>query len=136
MVRKYIIHNVFRYQVYEHIARLQELVDTLSKLGVDEHEYAYLKSLVLFSVDHVAPGSLSVTERSLVLLGQRKATVELRQYLQQQHDNNIDRLSQLLLTLLTVRTLQPQVIRRFLCIVSSYLLLMHPKHVLCIFVLI
>lgn len=94
--------------MYEHIARLQDLVDTLTKLAVDEHEYAYLKSLVLFSVDHVAPGSLNSGERALVLLGQRKATVELRQYLQQQ-DTGMDRLSQLLLTLLTVRTLQPQV---------------------------
>lgn len=95
--------------MYKHIARLQELVDTLSKLELDEHEYAYMKTLVLFSLDHVTPGTLNSSERALVLAGQRKASAELRQHVQQAHASDADRLAQLLLSLLTVRTLQPQV---------------------------
>ena len=91
------------------MARLQEIVDTLRQLGVDETEYAYLKTLVLFTVDHITPGSLGTLERSSILLSQRKASIELRQYVVKTQASDVDRLTQLLLTLLTVRTLKPQV---------------------------
>ncbi|KAF2361071.1 Zinc finger nuclear hormone receptor-type [Trinorchestia longiramus] len=98
-------------EVYEHIARLQELVNTLTSMSLDEHEYAYLKALVLFSVDHVSPGSLSPSERLAVLRGQRKASCELRQHVvgSSSQPEAVDRLAQLLLALLTVRKLQPQI---------------------------
>lgn len=36
-------------QVTEHVLQLQDYVNTMSKLQVDEHEYAYLKAIALFS---------------------------------------------------------------------------------------
>merc|ERR1712179_333798 len=36
-------------QVSDHISRLQDFVSAMSKLQPDEHEYAYLKTLVLFA---------------------------------------------------------------------------------------
>ncbi|KAA0203540.1 HR78 [Hyalella azteca] len=98
-------------EVYEHIARLQELVTTLNKMSLDEHEYAYLKALVLFSLDHVSPGSLTPSERAAVVRGQHKATSELRQHVvsDSSQAQAIERLAQLLLCLLTVRKLQPQI---------------------------
>jgi hypothetical protein len=37
-------------QVTDHICRLQEYVNGMARLQVDEHEYAYLKAITLFSV--------------------------------------------------------------------------------------
>lgn len=36
-------------QVTDHICKLQDFVNSMLRLQVDEHEYAYLKSIVLFS---------------------------------------------------------------------------------------
>lgn len=36
------------FQVSEHISRLQDFVAAMTKLQPDEHEYAYLKTIVLF----------------------------------------------------------------------------------------
>ena len=36
-------------QVTDHICRLQEYVNGMARLQVDEHEYAYLKAITLFS---------------------------------------------------------------------------------------
>lgn len=36
-------------QVTEHICKLQEYVNGMARLQVDEHEYAYLKAITLFS---------------------------------------------------------------------------------------
>jgi hypothetical protein len=36
-------------QVTEHVLQLQDYVNTMSKLQVDEHEYAYLKAIALCS---------------------------------------------------------------------------------------
>lgn len=33
----------------EHVLQLQDYVNTMAKLQVDEHEYAYLKAIALFS---------------------------------------------------------------------------------------
>lgn len=40
-------------QVTDHICKLQDFVNSMLRLQVDEHEYAYLKAIVLFS-----PGEL------------------------------------------------------------------------------
>uniref|UniRef100_T1JEZ0 NR LBD domain-containing protein n=1 Tax=Strigamia maritima TaxID=126957 RepID=T1JEZ0_STRMM len=48
-------------QVTEHICKLQDYVNMMLRLQVDEHEYAYLKAIVLFSPDHPSlPGSRQV----------------------------------------------------------------------------
>jgi hypothetical protein len=36
-------------QVTDHICRLQEYVNGMARMQVDEHEYAYLKAITLFS---------------------------------------------------------------------------------------
>lgn len=36
-------------QVTDHICKLQDFVNSMLRLQVDEHEYAYLKAIVLFS---------------------------------------------------------------------------------------
>ena len=37
------------FQVTEHVLQLQDYVNTMAKLQVDEQEYAYLKTIALFS---------------------------------------------------------------------------------------
>jgi hypothetical protein len=36
-------------QVTDHICKLQEYVNGMARLQLDEHEYAYLKAITLFS---------------------------------------------------------------------------------------
>jgi len=55
-------HERFK-EVYEHITRLQQITDTLSQYKLDQTEYAYLKALVLFSIDHVSPSQIDRNER-------------------------------------------------------------------------
>lgn len=38
-------------QVTDHIVKLQDFVTTMTRLHVNEHEYAYLKAITLFSAD-------------------------------------------------------------------------------------
>lgn len=38
-------------QVTDHIVKLQDFVTTMNRLHVNEHEYAYLKAVSLFSAD-------------------------------------------------------------------------------------
>ena len=42
----------------EHIWKLQEFVTTTSKLDVDQTEFAYLKTIVLFSPGNLILGSV------------------------------------------------------------------------------
>jgi Ligand-binding domain of nuclear hormone receptor len=42
-------NEMLSFQVTEHVLQLQDYVNTMSKLQVDEHEYAYLKAIALFS---------------------------------------------------------------------------------------
>lgn len=49
IVYKCIFHDCTFPQVTEHVLQLQDYVNTMSKLQVDEHEYAYLKAIALFS---------------------------------------------------------------------------------------
>lgn len=43
------ILNIWSFQVTEHVLQLQDYVNTMAKLQVDEQEYAYLKTIALFS---------------------------------------------------------------------------------------
>lgn len=38
-------------QVTDHIVKLQDYVNAMNRLHVDEHEYAYLKAITLFSAE-------------------------------------------------------------------------------------
>ncbi|KAL7632552.1 UNVERIFIED_CONTAM: hypothetical protein RMT77_017119 [Armadillidium vulgare] len=91
-------------QVSEHITRLQDFVAALSKLQIDEHEFAYLKVLSLFSSDNVQHSKRNVIERL-----QEKAAQELRNHIEDHYPNPCDRFSRILLKLPQLRTLQPQV---------------------------
>lgn len=91
-------------QVTDHIFKLQEYVGTMLRLQVDEHEYAYLKAIVLFSPDHP-----SLTSARQVEKFQDKAYRELRSYIGQTFPDNHDRFPKLLLRLPTLRSLQPAI---------------------------
>ncbi|XP_071442672.1 nuclear receptor subfamily 2 group C member 2 isoform X2 [Hetaerina americana] len=91
-------------QVTDHICKLQEYVNGMTRLQVDEHEYAYLKAIILFSADH--PG---LPGRRQVDKFQEKAFQELRSYANQSFPEDGDRFPRLLLRLLPLRTLQPNV---------------------------
>ncbi|KAJ9574903.1 hypothetical protein L9F63_007922, partial [Diploptera punctata] len=91
-------------QVTDHICKLQEYVNGMARLQVDEHEYAYLKAITLFSADH--PGLLA---RRQVEKFQEKAFQELRSYVSQTFPEDRDRFPRLLLRLPPLRALQPQV---------------------------
>ena len=67
-------------QVTEHICQLQDFVNTFQKLGVDSREYAYLKSIVLFSPENVGAARGSLNSRQIERF-QEMAAGELRQYL-------------------------------------------------------
>ncbi|XP_046630589.1 orphan steroid hormone receptor 2-like isoform X2 [Daphnia pulicaria] len=88
--------------VTEHVLQLQDYVNTMSKLQVDEHEYAYLKAIALFSPDHAGSTGRQV-ERF-----QDKAVKELRTYVTQTWNEEAeDRFPRLLLRLPPLRSLQP-----------------------------
>ncbi|KDR17183.1 Nuclear receptor subfamily 2 group C member 2, partial [Zootermopsis nevadensis] len=91
-------------QVTDHICKLQEYVNGMARLQLDEHEYAYLKAITLFSADH--PGLLA---RRQVEKFQEKAFQELRSYVNQTFPDDRDRFPRLLLRLPPLRALQPQV---------------------------
>lgn len=88
--------------VTEHVLQLQDYVNTMAKLQVDEQEYAYLKTIALFSPDHAGSTSRQV-ERF-----QEKAVKELRAYVTQTWNEVAEeRFPRLLLRLPPLRSLQP-----------------------------
>lgn len=91
-------------QVMDHICKLQDYVNIMLRLQVDEHEYAYLKAIMLFSPDHPSlPGARQVEKF------QDKAYQDLRNYIIQTFPDNPDRFPKLLLRLPTLRSLQPNI---------------------------
>ncbi|PRD31800.1 UNVERIFIED_CONTAM: Nr2c2 [Trichonephila clavipes] len=74
------------------------------RLQVDEHEYAYLKAIVLFSPDHPSLPSARQVEKF-----QEKGYQELRSYIGQTFPENNDRFPKLLLRLPALRSLQPSI---------------------------
>ncbi|XP_075219819.1 orphan steroid hormone receptor 2-like [Lycorma delicatula] len=90
--------------VTDHICTLKEYVSGMIHLHVDDHEYAYLKLITLFSADH--PGLMV---RRQVSKFQEKAFQELRGYVQSISPDDEDRFPRLLLKLPPLRTFQPHV---------------------------
>lgn len=91
-------------QVTDHICKLQDYVNIMLRLQVDEHEYAYLKAIMLFSPDHPSLPNARQVEKF-----QDKAYQELRNYIAQTFPDNPDRFPKLLLRLPTLRSLQPTI---------------------------
>ncbi|XP_023668448.1 nuclear receptor subfamily 2 group C member 1 isoform X2 [Paramormyrops kingsleyae] len=84
--------------VMEHIWRMQEFCNSMSKLSLDAYEYAYLKAIVLFSPDH--PG---IDNTLQIQRFQEKAYMELQDYVAQMYPEDTYRLSKLLLRLPALR---------------------------------
>ncbi|TRY95416.1 hypothetical protein DNTS_003551 [Danionella cerebrum] len=63
--------------VMEHIWKLQEFCNSMTRLQTDPYEYAYLKAIVLFSPDHPGVSSCSQIEKF-----HEKAQMELQDYVQ------------------------------------------------------
>lgn len=90
--------------VTDTIMKLQEFANRMQRLEVDAVEYAYLKTLSLFSTDH---GHI-INKRQIEKF-QEKAMHELQDYAISTYPNQTDRLSKLLLRLPALRLLQPSV---------------------------
>lgn len=92
-------------QVTDHIVKLQDFVTTVNRMHVDEHEYAYLKAITLFSPDQ--PGLLF---RKQVEKFQEKSFQALKNYIISSFPDDTDRFPRLLLRLPPLRALDPQVL--------------------------
>ncbi|KAL4624941.1 nuclear receptor subfamily 2 group C member 1 [Arapaima gigas] len=90
--------------VMEHIWRMQEFCNSMSKLALDSHEYAYLKAIVLFSPDH--PG---IENTMQIQRFQEKAHIELQDYVTRAYPEDTYRLSKLLLRLPALRLMNSTV---------------------------
>nr|CAD7405938.1 unnamed protein product [Timema cristinae] len=90
--------------VTDHVSKLQEYVNGMTRLQVDEHEYAYLKTITLFNTDLPGLGSKRQVEKF-----QEKAFQELRTYVSQTFPEDRDRFPRLLLRLPLLRALQAHV---------------------------
>ncbi|XP_061679937.1 nuclear receptor subfamily 2 group C member 1 isoform X2 [Syngnathoides biaculeatus] len=90
--------------VMEHIWRLQEFCNSMTKLSPDAYEYAFLKAIVLFSPDHPGIDNTLQIERF-----QEKAYVELQDYVTRAYPDDSYRLSKLLLRLPALRLISAAV---------------------------
>uniref|UniRef100_A0AAX7SV92 Nuclear receptor subfamily 2, group C, member 1 n=1 Tax=Astatotilapia calliptera TaxID=8154 RepID=A0AAX7SV92_ASTCA len=90
--------------VMEHIWRMQEFCNSVSKLSPDSYEYAYLKAIVLFSPDHPGIDNIPQIERF-----QEKAYMELQDYVTRTYPEDSYRLSKLLLRLPALRLISAAV---------------------------
>ncbi|XP_067090314.1 nuclear receptor subfamily 2 group C member 1 [Osmerus mordax] len=90
--------------VMEHIWRMQEFCNSMSKLSPDAYEYAYLKAIVLFSPDHPGIDNTLQIERF-----QEKAFMELQDYVTRTYPEDSYRLSKLLLRLPALRLMSAAV---------------------------
>lgn len=73
-------------QVTDHIVKLQEYVSQMTRLQVDEHEYAYLKAIALFSVEHP-----DISARKEIVKLQEKSFQALRNYVNCNYPEDSDR---------------------------------------------
>ncbi|CAH1784058.1 unnamed protein product, partial [Owenia fusiformis] len=89
--------------VSDHIIKLQEYVQSLQSLKVDEVEYAYLKTMALFSPDHPC------TPKNQLEKFQEKAHRELFEHEQEHYPECPDRFAKLLLRLPALRSLSPSI---------------------------
>ncbi|XP_061629618.1 nuclear receptor subfamily 2 group C member 1 [Phyllopteryx taeniolatus] len=90
--------------VMEHIWRLQEFCNSMTKLSPDAYEYAFLKAIVLFSPDHPGIDNTLQIERF-----QEKAYMELQDYVSRTYPEDSYRLSKLLLRLPALRLISAAV---------------------------
>lgn len=74
-------------QITEHIRQIQEYAVSMNQLQVDEHEYAYLKAIALFSVDQ----SGIKASRKQVEKFQEKSFQGLRSYINSISSEDLDR---------------------------------------------
>ncbi|XP_067269046.1 LOW QUALITY PROTEIN: nuclear receptor subfamily 2 group C member 2 [Pseudorasbora parva] len=90
--------------VMEHIWKLQEFCNSMTKLQTDGYEYAYLKAIVLFSPDHPGLSSCSQIEKF-----QEKAQMELQDYVQKAYPDDTYRLARILLRLPALRSMSSNI---------------------------
>ncbi|KAM4554283.1 nuclear receptor subfamily 2 group C member 1 isoform 1-T2 [Fundulus diaphanus] len=90
--------------VMEHIWRMQEFCNSMSKLAPDSYEYAYLKAIALFSPDH--PGIDNIQQ---IEMFQEKAYTELQDYVTRAYPEDSYRLSKLLVRLPALRLISAAV---------------------------
>eukprot|EP00096_Caligus_rogercresseyi_P009714 TRINITY_DN334_c0_g2_i1.p1 TRINITY_DN334_c0_g2~~TRINITY_DN334_c0_g2_i1.p1 ORF type:complete len:681 (-),score=179.54 TRINITY_DN334_c0_g2_i1:445-2487(-) len=90
-------------QVTSTICKVQEYVRTMSKMCINDHEYAYLKAISLFGADQVGISSGKIIDKL-----RQKTVSELKDYCSLQEDEN--RFSNLLLRLSPLRSLQPDIL--------------------------
>ncbi|KAE8612158.1 hypothetical protein XENTR_v10012746 [Xenopus tropicalis] len=91
-------------QVMEHIWKLQEFCNSMTKLGIDGYEYAYLKAVVLFSPDHPGLSSTAQIEKF-----QEKAQMELQDYVQKTYPDDTYRLARILVRLPALRLMSSNI---------------------------
>ncbi|KAK5639676.1 hypothetical protein RI129_012168 [Pyrocoelia pectoralis] len=92
-------------QVTDHIVKLQDFVTTINRMHVDEHEYAYLKAIRLFS-----PDQPELLFRKQVEKFQEKSFQALQNYIVSSFPDDTDRFPRLLLRVSPLRALDPQVL--------------------------
>ncbi|KAM8930821.1 nuclear receptor subfamily 2 group C member 2 [Pelodytes ibericus] len=91
-------------QVMEHIWKLQEFCNSMTKLDVDGYEYAYLKAVVLFSPDHPGLSNTPQIEKF-----QEKAQMELQDYVQKAYPEDTYRLARILVRLPALRLMSSSI---------------------------
>ncbi|XP_022236014.1 nuclear receptor subfamily 2 group C member 1-like isoform X3 [Limulus polyphemus] len=100
----------------EHISKLQIIVNSLSHLQLDDHEYAYLKAIVLFSPEkdshtlNSSTDNLSHPKARQVEKFQERAYQEMHTYIDQTFTKNSDRFPKLLLRLPVLRSIQATIV--------------------------
>ena len=95
-------------QVTDHICKLQDFVNSLQRLEVDDHEYAYLKAIILFTPENL-PLNQMLSSRQIEKF-QEKAVSELKMYLSESWEDpeeQSSRFSKLLLRLLPLKSILP-----------------------------
>jgi len=97
-------------QVTDHICRLQDFVNSLQRLQVDDHEYAYLKAIALFTPENLAINQI-ILSRQIEKL-QEKAVSELKAYIAdtwEDAEEQTARFSRLILRLLPLKSISPTI---------------------------
>ncbi|TRY70786.1 hypothetical protein TCAL_02845 [Tigriopus californicus] len=93
-------------QVTTTICKVQEYVRTMRQMNIDDHEYAYLKTIALFGAD-----TLGVTSPKQCEKLRSKAVQELKTYCEDNvTSGNDNRFADLLLVLAPLRSLLPDVL--------------------------
>lgn len=97
-------------QVTDHICRLQDFVNSLQRLEVDDHEYAYLKAIALFTPENLAMNQMMLSRQ--IEKFQEKAVTELKAYIAdtwEDPEEQAARFSRLILRLLPLKSISPSI---------------------------